>query len=45
MDALRISSAAIRQIEAGPDGLDILVFGPRCEADGELLPGWWSEGE
>ena len=45
MDALRVSPAVTRQFEAGPDGLDLLVFGPRCEGDGELLPGWWADGD
>lgn len=45
LDALRLAPAAIRQFEAGPDGLDILAFGARHEGDGELLQGWWQDGE
>lgn len=41
LDAVRIAPTAARQFEAGPDGLELLVFGPRHDGDGELLPGWW----
>ncbi len=40
-DALRIDPAVVRCFEAGDDGLELLVFGPRHEGDGEILPGWW----
>jgi mannose-6-phosphate isomerase-like protein (cupin superfamily) len=43
LDALRISPAVTRQFEAGPEGLDLIVFGPRHKGDGELIPGWWSD--
>jgi mannose-6-phosphate isomerase-like protein (cupin superfamily) len=42
LDAIRVSPAVIRAFEAGPDGLEVLAFGPRREGDGELLPGWWA---
>ncbi|MBV9212042.1 MAG: cupin domain-containing protein [Actinobacteria bacterium] len=43
LDAIRVAPAAVRQFEAGPEGLEILAFGPHHEGDGELLPGWWSD--
>lgn len=45
MDALRVSPTAIRQFEAGAGGLELLVFGQHHEGDGELLQGWWKDGE
>ena len=41
MDAVRIGPSAPRCFEAGPDGIEILAFGPHMEKDGRLLPGWW----
>lgn len=37
MDAIRVSSEVARAFEAGPDGLELLVFGPRHEGDGVVL--------
>ena len=46
MDAVRIGPGATRGMEAGPDGLEILAFGPHVEGDAEILPGWpGPEGE
>lgn len=42
LDAIRISPAVTRALEAGPDGLEILAVGARHKGDGEILPGWWS---
>jgi quercetin dioxygenase-like cupin family protein len=46
-DAVRVAPGAWRGYEAGPDGLDLLVFGapnlgddPRGDVDGRR--GWWS---
>jgi uncharacterized cupin superfamily protein len=41
LDAIRVAPDIIRAFEAGPDGLEILAFGPRHEGDGELLPDFW----
>jgi len=41
LDAVRVSPQVVRGFEAGPEGLEVLAFGPRREGDGELLPGWW----
>ncbi len=42
LDAVRVSPGVTRSFEAGPDGLEVLVFGPRVEADGEIVQGFWS---
>ena len=43
LDAIRISPAVARAFEAGPDGLELLVFGPRHPGDGEVLSGdFWA---
>jgi len=43
-DAVRIGKDTMRQIEAGPDGIEFVAFGagedPR---DVEMAPGWWSD--
>ena len=43
MDAIRVAPQVTRAFEAGPEGLELLAFGPRHEGDGELVPGWWSD--
>jgi mannose-6-phosphate isomerase-like protein (cupin superfamily) len=43
LDAIRVSPETMRAFEAGDDGLEILVFGPHFERDGEIVPGWWSD--
>jgi quinol monooxygenase YgiN/mannose-6-phosphate isomerase-like protein (cupin superfamily) len=42
-DALRVAPPVIRAFEAGPDGLELVAFGPRCRGDGEVLQNWWSD--
>ena len=37
MDALRLAPSVVRAFRAGEDGLELLVFGPHHEGDGELL--------
>jgi uncharacterized cupin superfamily protein len=37
LDAIRVAPEVARAFEAGPDGLEYLVFGPHHEADGELI--------
>ena len=41
MDAVRVSPGVTRSFEAGPDGLEVLVFGPHVEGDGETVDGFW----
>jgi mannose-6-phosphate isomerase-like protein (cupin superfamily) len=42
LDAVRVSPGTTRSFEAGPDGLEVLIFGPRVEGDGEMVPDFWS---
>jgi len=41
MDAVRVSPGTARGFEGGPDGLQVLIFGPHVEGDGELVDGFW----
>ncbi len=44
MDALRVSPKVARSFEAGPEGIELLVFGPRHAGDGEILQeDFWSD--
>jgi mannose-6-phosphate isomerase-like protein (cupin superfamily) len=43
LDALRLAPEVTRSFEAGPDGMDFLVFGPHHEKDGELLQDFWKD--
>ncbi len=43
LDAIRVAPAVTRAFEAGPDGLELLAFGPRHEGDGESIQGWWTD--
>ena len=44
-DALRVPGEVTRSFEAGPDGVELLVFGaPSNEnRDVEMAPGWWGD--
>lgn len=37
LDAIRVAPPVTRAFEAGPEGLEMLVFGPHHESDGEFL--------
>lgn len=37
LDALRVAPPVGRAFEAGPEGLELLVFGPHHDSDGEFL--------
>ena len=44
MDAIRVAPPVARAFEAGPEGLELLVFGPHHERDGELITeGFWAD--
>jgi mannose-6-phosphate isomerase-like protein (cupin superfamily) len=43
LDAVRVSPGTTRSFEAGPDGLEVLIFGARVEGDAEIVPDFWSE--
>lgn len=44
-DAIRVAAETMRAFEAGPEGLEVLVFGaPIGEAnDAEVIEGWWDK--
>lgn len=42
LDAVRVSPGVTRCLEAGADGLSVLVFGPHVEGDAELVQDFWS---
>lgn len=42
LDALRIAPGVMRRLEAGPDGMTFLAFGPRHEGDGEIDQEFWA---
>jgi mannose-6-phosphate isomerase-like protein (cupin superfamily) len=41
LDAVRVSPGVVRSFEAGPDGLQVLIFGPHIEGDGEIVDHFW----
>lgn len=43
LDAIRVRPEVVRAFEAGPDGLEILAFGPHHDADGESVDDPWVE--
>ena len=42
LDALRVSPGVTRAFEAGAGGLEVLIFGPHVESDGEMVDDFWS---
>ena len=44
-DTLRIAKETVRNVEAGPEGAELILFGaPKTEpGDAEMLPGWWTD--
>jgi mannose-6-phosphate isomerase-like protein (cupin superfamily) len=43
MDAIRISPWVVRSLAAGPDGLEVLAFGPRHDGDAETVEDDWED--
>jgi mannose-6-phosphate isomerase-like protein (cupin superfamily) len=43
LDAVRVSPPVVRAFEAGPDGLELLVFGPHHDRDAEIVPDFWTD--
>jgi mannose-6-phosphate isomerase-like protein (cupin superfamily) len=43
LDAIRVAPEVTRMFEGGPEGIELLVFGPRHEGDGELIHDWWTD--
>lgn len=45
LDAVRVSPGVARSFEAGPEGLEVLIFGPHVEGDGEIIADFWDTAE
>ena len=46
LDAIRVAPGVLRTFEAGDEGLELVVFGPPHEGDGELVfEDVWGESE
>lgn len=43
MDAIRISPWVVRSLQAGPEGLDVLAFGPHHEDDATVVDDFWDD--
>jgi mannose-6-phosphate isomerase-like protein (cupin superfamily) len=43
LDAVRIGPSVTRMLEAGPDGLELLGFGPHYADDAEVVRDFWEE--
>ena len=43
LDVVRVGPGTTRRLEAGPEGLELLIFGRRVEGDGEIVQGFWEE--
>lgn len=44
-DAIRFPKDTMRQMEAGPDGIEYLAFGAGDDPlDAEMAPEWWKDG-
>ena len=42
-DAIRFDKDTMRNVEAGPEGVEYLAFGAGDDpTDAEMVPGWWS---
>jgi mannose-6-phosphate isomerase-like protein (cupin superfamily) len=42
-DAIRIAPEKTRQFEAGPEGMEYLVFSARAKGDAETINDWWTD--
>ena len=43
LDAIRVAPQVWRGVTPGPDGIEVLAFGPRHDGDGAADPQWWAE--
>lgn len=41
LDTIRVAPQVWRSFSAGPDGLELIAFGPHHDSDGEIDPNWW----
>jgi len=43
-DAIRFDQDTMRNVEAGPDGVEYIAFGAGDDpTDAEMVPGWWTD--
>jgi mannose-6-phosphate isomerase-like protein (cupin superfamily) len=42
LDAVRVGPGTTRMFEAGPEGLEVLIFGPHVDGDVETVPDFWT---
>lgn len=45
LDAVRVAPKVVRAFEGGPEGLELLVFGPLTPGDGAVKPDFWPAGD
>jgi len=44
LDAVRVAGDTLRNLEAGTDGAEVIVFGEHAgQEQSEMVPGWWGE--
>ena len=44
LDAVHVPGDTMRNLEAGPDGVDVIAFGERAGTEAsEMVQGWWSD--
>jgi uncharacterized cupin superfamily protein len=44
LDAVRVAGDTLRNLEAGPDGAEVIAFGERASQEqSQMVQGWWSE--
>ena len=43
LDSLRVGPRVVRAFEAGPEGLELLVFSRSAPGDAELVPDFWPD--
>ncbi len=43
LDAVRVGPGVTRAFEAGPEGLEVLVFGPHVDGDVEMVQDFWED--
>jgi mannose-6-phosphate isomerase-like protein (cupin superfamily) len=41
LDVVRVGPGTARQLQAGSQALEVLVFGPHVEGDGEIVQDFW----
>jgi mannose-6-phosphate isomerase-like protein (cupin superfamily) len=43
LDVVRVAPKSVRELEAGPEGLEVLATGGHVADDGEMIQGWWAD--